>query len=1567
MNQRFGKVVSSRSRAAVAAFVLSALSGLGTSTATGATVADRATPPHAGRPFVGALDLSRPPSRAELVAAGQLGGPLSPTHQVSDRERERAMNLAFGRAIDAWNRHDWQTGLRLFAEHIEAYPDSPWAAEAELHLGCDATYKGRYTEAEQRFEAIIEQTRTRPDPGAKVMLDKARSRLALVSFYRSDIAGAKALFEEVQRSGHGWRERTYAAHWVHRLGRLQANRLAALSCGTRALSWALARQGRESEAREVLSRAPDTRGGHSLVSLASIAASYGLGASVRHFATSDLALSPFPAVVHLRGRGELAGGHYWVAESAGEEGVRLYDPQAERSFLLTTEELEREWTGDVLLLAAAGPGESELPGMPLSEQRAGEVRGGCCGAARAESDLGDPGANAAEDWEGGSCQAHGAPAWSVNMVSMNLVVRDVPLWYFAPVGPPVEIQLTYNSQAGTTYLEPFGNKWSFNYSSYLVEDTGGQVTVFRTDGRRDLFTPTGGGQYQNSYRVFDQLTKVAENEFTLRTPLDEVYSYAIPVGTGSLQPLLVEIRDATGQSLFFDYDSEAQLNSITDAVGNTTTFTTVDGLVTEVHDPFGRSAAFEYDANRNLVRITDMAGYWTELEYDSDVYLTALENARGRWTYSVEPADGIPASFAPYPEPGGGMWENYRITITDPLDGHEEFYYAGGLGAAQAWRVSPRHYVAWKSDATNNFASDVPRTKYSYSTTASGRGEISKIEFPGGGHVEYGYDPLTGDRLWTKDSHGHTKSFTYNAKGYLTSETDAVGTLTTLGYAPTLVDLVQVADGRGAVNMTYDSAHHVTSVTDRLGFQTTITYDSFGRVQARTDPSSVVEQFTYGPDQFLGSIARDAKVVRQVTHDAAGRIVAETDASGLTRSYQVDDLNRVTKVTYPDASFVAYTFGGCCTRQVTSITDRAGRVTSFEYDALERLVRIARPDGGLQRFSHDADGNLIAAVDANGHRTEFEYDAAGRLVEKRFADASARHWTWDGFGLLLTRTNARGVVSTFSYDANHNLTSVSHSDGTPPTSYVYDSWNRPVQAARTGLGAIGVTWDADSRMTAWDGPWNSDNLTLSYDSLGRILGVSKALGETVTYQYDSLSRLTSAQIGPASYQYTYSGSSPLVASLTRPSGGTTAYAYDSLSQLTSLSNETSTSSLLGEFQYAYDVRGLRTSETETLEESIGTLANTRIGFHVDEVNALVDSTPPAVAYLYDADGNLTQGVTPDGHVFSAVYDADDHLASIEYSDGGTIHRREFTYYPDGYVATVKTLENAVPIGEARLLRHAGLILQERDGANSVQNEYLWGVDFGGGIGGALALRRGGATSSYLYDGKGNVRAVLDDATESVSAAYAYDPFGRRMSASGALQQRLRFSSKPYDEGTGLVDFGLRFYLPALGRWASRDPVGEQADDNLYRFVRNDPVNLVDPDGTTCYYRQSTGHLWCRDSSTGAVTVNIPNAFSGGAGSTSKSAGYKNPKMQGVEGKGPIPRGYWQIGENLGQTNLGGPDTFQLLPAIVNDLWAPDFSSKRGKATSFYIHSGRKSKGCIVAPKGTPLSGIPSGDTLIVIE
>jgi tetratricopeptide (TPR) repeat protein len=148
------------------------------------------------------LDLSRPPTEAELIAAGNLGEKLTPTRsadpeKISDpaaRKRQQLDNLTFGTAIQAWNDHRYDEALKLFTEHLESFPDSPWAAESMLHIGCHHQYTARFSESVEWFDKILASA-----PKDSEMYHKAKLRRTILNIDLGRLEDATAGFSEMMR------------------------------------------------------------------------------------------------------------------------------------------------------------------------------------------------------------------------------------------------------------------------------------------------------------------------------------------------------------------------------------------------------------------------------------------------------------------------------------------------------------------------------------------------------------------------------------------------------------------------------------------------------------------------------------------------------------------------------------------------------------------------------------------------------------------------------------------------------------------------------------------------------------------------------------------------------------------------------------------------------------------------------------------------------------------------------------------------------------------------------------------------------------------------------------------------------------------------------------------------------------------------------------------------------------------------------------------------------------------------------------------------------------------------
>jgi RHS repeat-associated protein len=66
-----------------------------------------------------------------------------------------------------------------------------------------------------------------------------------------------------------------------------------------------------------------------------------------------------------------------------------------------------------------------------------------------------------------------------------------------------------------------------------------------------------------------------------------------------------------------------------------------------------------------------------------------------------------------------------------------------------------------------------------------------------------------------------------------------------------------------------------------------------------------------------------------------------------------------------------------------------------------------------------------------------------------------------------------------------------------------------------------------------------------------------------------------------------------------------------------------------------------------------------------------------------------------------------------------------------------------------------------------------------------------------------------------------------MAGAEAAENPWRFSTKLVEAGTGWLYYGFRWYDAETGRWVNRDPIEESGGVNLYGFVGNDGVGMVD--------------------------------------------------------------------------------------------------------------------------------------------
>ncbi len=101
---------------------------------------------------------------------------------------------------------------------------------------------------------------------------------------------------------------------------------------------------------------------------------------------------------------------------------------------------------------------------------------------------------------------------------------------------------------------------------------------------------------------------------------------------------------------------------------------------------------------------------------------------------------------------------------------------------------------------------------------------------------------------------------------------------------------------------------------------------------------------------------------------------------------------------------------------------------------------------------------------------------------------------------------------------------------------------------------------------------------------------------------------------------------------------------------------------------------------------------------------------------------------------------------------------------------------------------------------------------------------------YHSDHLGSPVLVIDEAGEEVWSS-DYDVFGEAVNEEGVGD--LKYNQKEKDD-TGLLYYGARYYNPDTGRFITADTVkgsvGSLQSQNLYVYVRNNPMKYIDPTG-----------------------------------------------------------------------------------------------------------------------------------------
>ena len=593
------------------------------------------------------------------------------------------------------------------------------------------------------------------------------------------------------------------------------------------------------------------------------------------------------------------------------------------------------------------------------------------------------------------------------------------------------------------------------------------------------------------------------------------------------------------------------------------------------------------------------------------------------------------------------------------------------------------------------------------------------------------------------DAEGQSTRYAYDAMGNVTQTTEA-DTYATSQVYDALERLTQVTDAaNGTTQYEYDALDNLTSVTDPTGVKTSYTYNAFGEVLTETSPNRGTLSYRY---------------------DEAGNRTSMTDDRGITAHYHYDVLNRLTAIDYPGTEEdVSYVYDG-------------GNYSGVVPYGIGRLTGIS-DESGTMELRYDSRGNLIERIQTvlgQSYSTHYRYNSAGRLTGLTYPSGMVVDYDLDSLG----------QIARISVQIDDQAQTLASQIGYLPFG--------PMKALRYGNGSQwDASHDASYRLTESriSGAYEKH---YGYDDRDLITAVDDALdaGQSQTFGYDALARLTDADQPSAQQDFSYDGVGNRLSKI--ESSSAESYSYQPATQkLDAISGSRSTT-------FSYDAIGNITAYDGKL-------------------------------LSYNQAGRLAQISDNGSALYSNRYSADGHRVIKADETGSTV----FLYGPDGQLIA-EHRQDGTPIREYIYLN--GKLV----GLTSKRNVELPSGDLNEGpVGGLLGGTTGALPNSpvspewelfyVVTDHLGSPRLVQDHDQQTVWQA-RYQPFGEVGISTELVTMPLRFPGQYHDAESGIYQNWWRDYEPTLGRYLQSDPIGLAGGLNGYGYAEGNPMSLIDPEG-----------------------------------------------------------------------------------------------------------------------------------------